>query len=423
MRFIDEVTIRVISGSGGKGCASFRREAFVPFGGPDGGDGGRGGNVVFVGDSGVNTLYQLRSRPFWRAEDGEPGRGSDCTGRSGPDLELPVPAGTRVFDDATGELLADVTEPGQRWVAAKGGQGGQGNTRFKTSTNRTPRQSTPGAAGEDRKLRLELLLMADVGLLGFPNAGKSTFISKVSAARPKIADYPFTTLTPNLGVVRVGDDGSFVVADIPGLIRGAAQGAGLGHQFLRHLQRNRILLHLVSLSEYDALEAEELDLKSRADEEQEEEDLSDYLSASDFPDEAEQPEADEEEHDEEEHDEEEEYDEEEYDEGEDLDEGDEVLDEQPPADEPLRTPADPVERYLMLRAELEAFDADLAALPEIVVLTKADLATPEQIAEVRAALDRVAADREILVISAATGKGVRELVDRIWTRLQAMLGA
>ena len=359
MRFIDEVSLRVISGAGGKGCASFRRESFVPHGGPNGGDGGSGGDVVFVADSGVNTLYQLRARPFWRADDGEPGRGSDCTGRSGKDLEILVPAGTRVFDDETGELLADVTEPGQRWVAAKGGQGGQGNTRFKTSTNRTPRQSTPGGPGEDRALRLELLLMADVGLLGFPNAGKSTLISVISAARPKIADYPFTTLTPSLGVVSVGDDGAFVVADIPGIIRGAAQGAGLGHQFLRHLQRNRLLLHLISLSEVDAIGAAELDA-GNADPEDEHE-------------------------------------------------------EGPPG------PADPVERYLALRAELEAFDEGLAELPEIVVLTKADLATPERIAEVRAALNSVAADREILVVSAPTGKGMKTLVERIWTRLQAML--
>ena len=258
MRFIDEVNVRVISGSGGRGCSSFRREAFVPYGGPDGGDGGRGGDVVFVADTGVNTLFDVRSRPFWKAEDGEHGRGSDCTGASGKDVVVPVAVGTRVYDDETGDLLADITEPGQRWVAAKGGAGGLGNTRFKSSTNRTPRQTTPGEPGVERMLRLELRLMADVGLLGFPNAGKSTLISRVSAARPKIADYPFTTLTPSLGVVDRGGAGTFVIADIPGLIRGAAQGAGLGHQFLRHLMRTRLLYHLISLSELDALAAGEI---------------------------------------------------------------------------------------------------------------------------------------------------------------------
>ena len=402
MRFIDEVALRVISGAGGKGCASFRRESFVPFGGPNGGDGGRGGDVVFVGDSGVNTLYQLRSRPFWRADDGEPGRGSDCTGRSGKDLEILVPAGTRVFDDETGELLADVTEPGQRWVAARGGHGGQGNTRFKTSTNRTPRQSTPGGPGEERNLRLELLLMADVGLLGFPNAGKSTLISVISAARPKIADYPFTTLTPSLGVVSVSDDEAFVVADIPGIIRGAAHGAGLGHQFLRHLQRNRLLLHLISLSEVDALGAAAL--HARADDALEdeldelEEQLAEELHGLGAPpDQALSEEADEDA----------------------AEQPDEQPDEQPEDEAP--GPADPVERYLALRAELEAFDVGLAALPEIVLLTKADLVSPERVAEVRAALHRVAPKREILVVSAPTGKGVKALVNRIWTHLQAML--
>ncbi len=252
MRFIDEARIRVISGSGGNGIVSFRREKFVPFGGPDGGDGGRGGDVVIVATERRSTLQELRGRSLWKAQNGRPGGGREKTGASGASVEVPVPVGTRVIDDETGRVLADLVEDGQRWVAARGGRPGRGNAAFKSSTNRAPRRATPGQPGEDRWLRLELVLMADAGLVGFPNAGKSTFISRVSAARPRIADYPFTTLVPSLGVVDMGVDGSFVVADLPGLVRGAAEGAGLGHRFLRHVRRTRVLVHLVSLGPDEA---------------------------------------------------------------------------------------------------------------------------------------------------------------------------
>ncbi|UCE31665.1 MAG: GTPase ObgE [Burkholderiales bacterium] len=249
MKFIDEARIEVIAGSGGNGIVSFRREKFVPRGGPDGGDGGRGGSVIAVADRNINTLIDYRYARLHRARNGQHGRGSDQYGRSGEDVLLRVPVGTVVYDLDSGVQLADLDADGQRVVLARGGDGGLGNIRFKSSTNRAPRQSTPGKPGEQRRLRLELKVLADVGLLGMPNAGKSTFIARVSNARPKIADYPFTTLHPNLGVVRVGAAHSFVVADIPGLIEGAAEGAGLGHQFLRHLQRTRLLLHLVDASE------------------------------------------------------------------------------------------------------------------------------------------------------------------------------
>jgi GTP-binding protein len=251
VRFLDEVRIIVVSGDGGDGCSSFRREKYIPYGGPDGGDGGRGGDVVFVATRDRNTLLHLKTKPLWEAERGSHGKGKQMTGRSGSSLEVGVPIGTRVFDAETKNLLADLTADGERWIAAEGGSGGLGNLRFKSSTNRTPRNRTPGKPGEERTLDLELMLMADVGLLGFPNAGKSTLVSRLSAARPRIADYPFTTLEPSLGVVDVGGDHSFVMADIPGLIEGSAEGAGLGHQFLRHLGRTRLLLHLVSLSPVD----------------------------------------------------------------------------------------------------------------------------------------------------------------------------
>jgi GTP-binding protein len=251
VRFLDEVRIIVVSGDGGDGCSSFRREKYIPYGGPDGGDGGRGGDVVFVATRDRNTLLHLKTKPLWEAERGSHGKGKQMTGRSGGSLEVGVPIGTRVFDAETKNLLADLTADGERWIAAEGGSGGLGNLRFKSSTNRTPRNRTPGKPGEERTLDLELMLMADVGLLGFPNAGKSTLVSRLSAARPRIADYPFTTLEPSLGVVDVGGDHSFVMADIPGLIEGSAEGAGLGHQFLRHLGRTRLLLHLVSLSPVD----------------------------------------------------------------------------------------------------------------------------------------------------------------------------
>ena len=252
MKFIDEARIEVMAGDGGKGAVAFRREKYIPKGGPSGGDGGRGGSIWAQADSNLNTLIDYRYARLHRARNGEGGQGSDRYGRGADDVTLRVPVGTQFFDDETGELLCDLTHHGERALLAKGGQGGLGNLHFKSSTNRAPRQSTPGTPGEQRKLRLELKVLADVGLLGMPNAGKSTFITQVSNARPKIADYPFTTLHPNLGVVRVGESRSFVVADVPGLIEGAAEGAGLGHQFLRHLQRTRLLLHLVDLSPFDA---------------------------------------------------------------------------------------------------------------------------------------------------------------------------
>ena len=249
MRFIDETTIRIQSGAGGAGCTSFRREKHVPFGGPDGGNGGRGGDIVLVATTRRNTLLELRGHAIWKAKSGQPGRGRSRTGANATHVEIHVPVGTRVFDHESGDVLIDLTVDEQRFVAARGGDGGFGNQHYKSNRNRVPRKSTPGWPGQERMLRLELLLMADVGLLGFPNAGKSTFISRVSSARPRVADYPFTTLTPNLGVVDLGLDGTFVIADIPGLIRGAADGAGLGHRFLRHVQRTRILLHLLSMGQ------------------------------------------------------------------------------------------------------------------------------------------------------------------------------
>lgn len=248
MKFVDEATIEVIAGKGGNGAASFRREKFIPKGGPDGGDGGRGGSVIAQADRNINTLVDFRFARKHVARNGENGRGSDQYGASAPDIVLRMPVGTVIYDADTDELLFDLDQHGQSIVLAKGGDGGLGNIRFKSSVNRAPRQFTYGKEGEQRRLRLELKVLADVGLLGMPNAGKSTLISKISNARPKIADYPFTTLHPNLGVVRTSAERSFVVADIPGLIEGAAEGAGLGHLFLRHLSRTRVLLHLVDLS-------------------------------------------------------------------------------------------------------------------------------------------------------------------------------
>ena len=251
MKFIDEAKIEVIGGDGGNGCASFCREKFRPFGGPDGGDGGKGGSIWAVADRNINTLVDFRFSKVHRAKDGESGRGADCYGKGADDIHMRMPVGTLIIDDTSGEILADLTEHGQMELLAKGGEGGWGNIHFKTSTNRAPRQKTEGKEGERREIRLELKVLADVGLLGMPNAGKSTFISAVSNARPKIADYPFTTLFPNLGVVRVSHEKSFVIADIPGLIEGAAEGAGLGHQFLRHLQRTGLLLHIVDLAPFE----------------------------------------------------------------------------------------------------------------------------------------------------------------------------
>ena len=251
MKFIDEATIKVHAGKGGDGCASFRREKYIPKGGPDGGDGGRGGSIYAVADRNINTLVDYRYQRQHKAKNGESGHGSDRYGAGAPDIFLRVPVGTVITDLVTGEVVADLAKDEQRALIAKGGQGGLGNLHFKSSVNRAPRQFTRGEPGEERELKLELKVLADVGLLGMPNAGKSTFIRSVSAARPKVADYPFTTLHPNLGVVRVDTDRSFVIADIPGLIEGAAEGLGLGHQFLRHLQRTRLLLHIVDLAPFD----------------------------------------------------------------------------------------------------------------------------------------------------------------------------
>ncbi len=251
MKFVDEVLIRVEAGDGGNGCVSFRREKYIPNGGPDGGDGGDGGDVYLLADENLNTLIDYRFERFHMAQRGENGRGANCTGARGKDLVLKVPVGTRATDEDTGEVIGDLTKHQDRMMVAKGGFHGLGNTRFKSSVNRAPRQKTNGTKGEQRNLCLELMLLADVGLLGLPNAGKSTFIRAVSAAKPKVADYPFTTLVPNLGVVRVENGRSFVVADIPGLIEGAAEGAGLGIRFLKHLERCRVLLHLIDICPVD----------------------------------------------------------------------------------------------------------------------------------------------------------------------------
>jgi len=251
MKFVDEATIWVKAGDGGKGCLSFRRERSVPFGGPDGGDGGDGGSVYLCATTGLNTLVDFRYQRQFRAQNGQVGGGAQCTGKGGETLTIDVPVGTVVVNVDTDEIIGDLSKKDQRLLVAEGGVHGLGNTRFKSSTNRAPRKTTPGTPGQTRELKLELRLLADVGLFGLPNAGKSTFIRSVSAAKPKVADYPFTTLHPNLGVVRVGPMQSFVVADIPGVIEGAAGGAGLGLQFLRHLQRTRLLLQLIDLYPLD----------------------------------------------------------------------------------------------------------------------------------------------------------------------------
>ena len=251
MKFVDEADIRIEAGNGGKGCVGFRREKYIPFGGPDGGDGGDGGSVYVVGDESLNTLVDLRFTRVFRAENGQPGMGRNMTGKSAPDLEIALPVGTVIQDLDTGEILGDLTAIGQRIKVAQGGFHGLGNTRYKSSVNRAPRQFSPGTPGEARNLHLELRVLADVGLLGLPNAGKSTLIRAVSAARPKVADYPFTTLYPNLGVVSIESHRSFVIADIPGLIEGAAEGAGLGIQFLKHVSRTLLLLHMVDVAPYD----------------------------------------------------------------------------------------------------------------------------------------------------------------------------
>lgn len=247
MKFIDEAIIRVEAGKGGDGCLSFRREKFIPFGGPNGGDGGDGGSIFFQADGNINTLIDFRYKRTFRAQNGQKGMGADCTGKSGEDLIIPVPVGTVVADCDTGEFIGDLAKPQDKLLIAKGGVHGLGNTRFKSSTNRSPQQTTKGTLGDSRNLKLELKLLADVGLVGLPNAGKSTLIRAVSAATPKVADYPFTTLHPHLGVVRIDFNRSLVIADVPGLIEGAAEGAGLGIRFLKHLERTRVLLHLLDI--------------------------------------------------------------------------------------------------------------------------------------------------------------------------------
>jgi GTP-binding protein len=266
MKFFDEARIEVIGGKGGDGSASFRREKFVPRGGPDGGDGGRGGSIYAVADLNLNTLVDYRFQRIFRAKGGENGRGRDQYGKGADDIILRVPVGTVIKDSETGSVIADLAKDGDRALLAKGGKGGIGNLHFKSSVNRAPRQFTRGEEGETKTLEMELRVLADVGLLGMPNAGKSTLIRAVSAARPKVADYPFTTLQPNLGVVRVDEARSFVMADIPGLIEGAAEGAGLGHQFLRHLQRTQLLLHLVDIAPFDAATDPAAEVKAIANE-------------------------------------------------------------------------------------------------------------------------------------------------------------
>ncbi|MBL6908339.1 Obg family GTPase CgtA [Luminiphilus sp.] len=251
MKFVDEAVIEVHAGKGGNGCVSFRREKYIPLGGPDGGDGGDGGSVVLEGSASLNTMVDYRFTRKFRAQNGESGRGRNCTGKAGDDIVLPVPLGTTIIDEETDEILGDIQAAGDRLVVAQGGFHGIGNTRYKSSINRAPRQFSEGTVGESRNLKLELKVLADVGLLGLPNAGKSTLIRAVSAAKPKVADYPFTTLVPNLGVVKVDAHRSFVVADIPGLIEGASDGAGLGIRFLKHLTRNRVLLHMVDVAPFD----------------------------------------------------------------------------------------------------------------------------------------------------------------------------
>lgn len=335
MHFVDEAIIEVSAGDGGNGCRSFRREKFVPMGGPNGGDGGRGGHVILVGDEGLTTLMDVRYRKQVRAESGENGRGKDQYGAAGDDAVVRVPIGTVVFDVShdDAQQLADMTTHGQRVIIAHGGKGGRGNIHFQTSVNQAPERAEPGEPGEQRRLRLELKLLADVGLIGFPNAGKSTLIAAISKARPKIASYPFTTLVPNLGVVSLGIDRSFTVVDIPGLIEGAHTGVGLGIQFLRHIERTKVLVHLLDASELDADAA--------------------------------------------------------------------------------------LARYQAIRDELAAFNPALLTRPELVVLTKADLSPDDAAAgEVLAAFR--ARTIAVQTISAATQRGVPELLEAIWQRLMAL---
>jgi len=327
MKFIDEATIEVTAGGGGDGCVSFRREKYVPMGGPDGGDGGHGGSVIFLTKEGLTTLMDVRYRRHFKAGRGGHGKGKQMTGRCGEDKVVQVPVGSVVFDAETGESLADLDRPDQEWVAAAGGRGGKGNMRFVSPTNQAPRKATPGKPGEKRKLRIELKLLADVGLVGLPNAGKSTLISAVSNARPKIADYPFTTKVPSLGLVRLGEGASFVIADIPGLIEGASEGAGMGIKFLKHIDRTKLILHLIDISDHSHPDA--------------------------------------------------------------------------------------VESYRGIRSELEAFNPEMLARPEIVVLTKTDIPEVKELAsDVTRELTGAGA-KEVHAVSAPTRDGLDALMRRI----------
>ena len=333
--FVDDVDIRVFAGDGGKGCLSFRREKFVPRGGPDGGDGGHGGSVIIVAAATKNTLVDFRFHPEFQARHGQHGQGSNRTGSSGHDLNIEVPVGTLIFErlpDGSNVLAADLANEGDRILIAHGGRGGRGNSQFVSSTNRAPRRTEPGQPGEQKTLHLELKLVADVGLIGFPNAGKSTLISRISAARPKIADYPFTTLIPNLGVVRLDDTRSFVVADVPGLIKGASLGHGLGHQFLRHIERTKVLVHLVDISSTSG--------------------------------------------------------------------------------------RDPVEDFDTIRGELQLFDPQVFAKPQITVATKLDaLDEPERLERLEAHV--AALELPFYRISAVTGDGLRPLLEALWQAIVA----
>jgi GTP-binding protein len=331
MKFIDEVKIRVIAGDGGRGCVSFRREKFVPRGGPNGGDGGHGGDVIAVADPQLTTLLDLRYQKQYKAGRGEHGQGKDCHGRRGDDCIIKVPVGTIIRDSATGELLADLERPGEKVIVAAGGRGGKGNAHFVSSTHRSPRFAQPGEPGQERELEIELRLLADVGIIGLPNAGKSTLIAAISAVRPKIADYPFTTLVPNLGVVSYDDGKSFVVADIPGLIEGAHAGQGLGDKFLRHVTRTRILIHLIDASAVDE--------------------------------------------------------------------------------------NDPLSSWEIVNRELELYDPELGAKPQIVVANKIDL--PEAKAKAKLIAEKLPQScKPLHEISAATAEGVRRLVQYVGTKLE-----
>jgi GTP-binding protein len=331
MKFVDSCQIRVLAGDGGNGCVAFRRERYAPHGGPSGGDGGKGGDVVFVGDEGKTTLLDVALSRVLQAERGEHGRGKDQYGKAGDDLVVRVPVGTQGFDDDTNDLLFDVDAGGKHVVVVRGGRGGRGNIHFATPFDRAPRRADPGQPGENKKVRLELKVMADAGLLGFPNVGKSTFVSAVSRARPKVADYPFTTLVPHLGVAAVGDDSSFVIADIPGLIPGAAQGAGLGVRFLKHVERTRGLLHLITLDPAEG--------------------------------------------------------------------------------------RNPLADFDAINAELSKYDARLAARPQVVAMSKGDL---PDVREAWAAAKKPFAKRgiDLMLVSAATGEGVREVLVALWKMLE-----